>query len=165
MNQCLIGSGLEDDKEGDSGPGKQQRDMSDRLCSLAFLMLMANTGVHFFPVIQIASTRFLFSLSAASLQVILLKYMLNPLINFHFNYHYSSDYLCSLDDSIASFLLFLHLTYFSRTFARIIFKIFKSKYVFKALQWFPNKPRIKFKLLIPVPKDHDLALVYHLSSS
>ena len=60
-------TGLEDDKEGDSGPGKQQRDMSERLCSLAFLMLMANTGVHFFPVIQIASTRFLFSLSAASL--------------------------------------------------------------------------------------------------
>lgn len=66
MNQCLIGSGLEDDKEG-LRSRKQQRDMSDRLCSLAFLSAMANTGVHFFPVIQIASTRFLFSLSAASL--------------------------------------------------------------------------------------------------
>lgn len=114
---------------------------------------------------KLPAQRSLFNLSAASLQVIFPKYMLNPLTNLHFNYHHSSDYLCSLDDCIASFLLFLHLTYFSRTFAGIIFKIFKLKYVFKALQWFPNKPRIKFKLLIPAPKDQDLALVYHLSSS
>lgn len=42
--------------------------------------------------------------------------------------------------------------------------MFKSEHVIRVLQRFSNNPRIKFKLLNPAYKGHDLALAYHLTS-
>lgn len=56
-------------------------------------------------------------------------------------------------------------THLPHTFAIVIFKICKPQHIVKALQWFPNKPIIKFQLSGPAYKKHHLVFVYHLASS